>query len=505
MPSFVSASVFTLISALTSMVVGFVSSIALARILGADGAGIVAFCLWIAMTAATISDLGVPSILLRYVNRFSGRDLVGGAQPFGLKLTFQLATAVTAIAMLAYSIWFASDSEVSGHFVWAMTTLLFLAYTYSATSHAAARGRDQNPEIAKLTFFGCVLQLPGIIVGALLFGPAGGLFGHMLRYLPQALVYPKYAKTPSSSSVAVTKQMKHHGRNNWGSNLIGLLIWGRIEFLFLGYYESTTVIGYYAAGLALSGLVVQLPNQILVGLVPYLGRHHDNDDVTQINQTAQRVTRWLCFLVVPICFGGAAITAELIPLLYGEDFTPAANICALLLLFSFIAPLTQVPSAIISGRERSRFFLISTPFVGALSCISLAIVTPIYGGEGAALSRAAIHFVWLLTLGWYCWAHLSTKMVTPELLMIFLAGALCGGAAYSTLQVIDGIPGLLIAVPAGALSYFIVIRLTAALPRNELDTMMLNMPASIPGPVVRVVRVLLGLLSPKTSHPATRP
>jgi len=452
------------------------------------------------MTVSTISGFGVPELLLRYVNYFSSDDKPGGAQPRELKLIFLGSSAFAAAAILLYADVISIQESKEDPWIWVATSFLFLSYTFAVVTNSSARGRENHPEIARMTLFGCLFQLPGVIFGALLLGPVGGILGHTLRYLPQALLYRRYARAPEPGKSALSQNMKSYARNNWFSSVLGLLIWTRLEFLFLGLYQSATVLGYYAVALSLSGLVVQLPTQMLVGLVPFLGRHHDNQDLDQLKRTTQRVTRWLCFLAFPICLGGAAVAGDLIPLLFGSEFEPAVTIGAILLGTSFITPLTQIPSALISGRERSDFFVKATPVVAVFSVALLAAVVPFYGGEGAAVARSIVHLSWLIVLAWFSSRRLSIQMFTADVFKLFAAAVLCAATAYAVLQVIPGLPGLFLAVAAGAGAYLLATRVLGALPEEDANAMMQNIPASVPGPVVKTARRCLQWIAVGSHH-----
>jgi O-antigen/teichoic acid export membrane protein len=66
------SSLVNTVAGLLSLLAGLASSIVVARLLGVEGAGAVAYALWI-MTAATLaSDLGIPQALLRFAAQEEG-------------------------------------------------------------------------------------------------------------------------------------------------------------------------------------------------------------------------------------------------------------------------------------------------------------------------------------------------------------------------------------------------------------------------------------------------
>ena len=66
------SSLVNTVAGLLSLLAGLASSIVVARLLAVEGAGAVAYALWI-MTAATLaSDLGIPQALLRFAAQEEG-------------------------------------------------------------------------------------------------------------------------------------------------------------------------------------------------------------------------------------------------------------------------------------------------------------------------------------------------------------------------------------------------------------------------------------------------
>jgi O-antigen/teichoic acid export membrane protein len=501
MASFISSSASSTIAGLVSLTFGFGSSILVARMLGAEGTGSVAFALWIAMTAATLANLGVPSVLLRYMPTYDRPGNPGGGLTWLLLPYFTVPLLLTAVGMIGYAFWvefFVSNPDYTSA-IWTMTALLFVVYSTASLAEGAARGLNRFNETAKLTFYGCLLQVPMIALGGLLFGVPGAIAGYVVRHLPQAIRLKFYLKNRPVSEASVLGKMKAYGRNTWFSNATGMLVWSRAEFLFIGVYFTTTEIGYYAAGLTLAGLVVQLPTQMTAAVTPHIGAHHDQGQTERIVRTYHRVMRWLSLIIFPICFGGAAIMGELIPVLFGPDFTAAISMDRVLVLFAFLTALSLVPSTMISACERSDFYLYASPIMAVVSLASFAAIVPFTGGLGAAWVRTAVHGAWLVWLIIFCWKRLGLRLNIGDLLRIGLAAGLCAGAAYSTLFWIQGFLGMSTAVLLGALVYAIALRLLRVIPLEDIVALMNNLPSALPSSATHITyQALMLLAAPST-------
>lgn len=489
-----SASIISMAAGVGSLLFGFVSSVLIARMLGAHGTGLVAFAIWFGTIASTAAGMGLQNVLLRYMGAIEDPTRPGGGLARAIIGPFSLMITVASLAMLAWAgwQWFNGDQEMMA--VWAATAVFHLIFAYSSLALSAARGMNDFASSARKVFYGCLMQVPFVIVGAYFFGAAGALFGQMVRHLPTALSMRTYIAGPPPSANVVTPAMRKFQWNTWLSGLFGMLIWTRIEFVFLGLNHQAVDIGYFAVGMTLAGLVVQLPEQMSAALMPYFGRHHDNNDLEQLARSYRRVFRWVALVILPICFGGAAIMHELLPFVFGEGFAPAIPSAAILVGSACITAMTIFPSAMISARERSGFILWATPLVALIMISLLTVAVPSYGAVGAAVVRAAVHTLWLGILAVYCWKWLSMPAPVVDLLKIIASALLSGGAAYAVLEYQGGLVGLVLAVMAGGFIYLVSLRLSAAIPDEDMaaldDNLQSTLPASVFALTMRVLRLI---------------
>ena len=497
MANLLTASLISTMSGVLSLAFGFASNVVAARMLGAHGTGLVAFAIWFGTTAATVAGLGIQNMLVRYMasaddpvaaNRGLVRKLLG---PFSI-----LAIAVT-IGMLGWAAYQQILGDRAMTAVWVATAVFYFILAYASLTVGAQRGVRDFPATARQVLQGCMIQLPAVTVGAYFFGAAGAIVGQAMRYLPSALALRKFSVGPSTSVGVITPAMKSFSRNTWFSATIGLFIWTRIEFVFLAHNHEVADVGYFAIGMTLAGLVVQLPEQMSAALLPYFGKHHDNNDLGQLQRSYSRVYRWIGLFIFPVCFGGAAIMPELLPLVFGPEFEPAIPAASILLATACITAMTIFPSALISARERSDFFLWSAPAMAVLMVILLAVVVPSGGAVGAAIVRAVVHSGWLILLVGYSWGRLSIAPPVVDLLKIGASAAVCAFAAHLVLGVESGLFGLLLAVIAGALTFAVCLRVTSAIPEDDVEVLTYNLDNALPEPIAKLALIVVNLIAPK--------
>lgn len=505
MASLVSSSVLSTAAGIVSLVFGFASSVVVARLLGPEGAGEVSFALFIAMTVSLVANLGLPNVLLRYIPTYDRAGHPGGGLARVLLPYFAFPILLCAAGLAAYGAWSQASGEsgnYAGH-AWAMTVLLLISYGVASYSEGAARGLHRFGETTKLAFVGCLLQLPIVALGGYFFGVPGAIAGHAARHLPQALRVWHYVAGKPDPGTMVTPKMKALGRNSWFSAVVGMLVWTRVEFFFLGHFFGASEIGYYAAGLTLAGLVVQLPTQMLSGLTPHIGRRHDAGDAEGITRTYNRTMRWLSILILPICFGGAAVMGELLPLLFGAEFRAAVPMSQVLVAFACITALSTIPTMIIEACERSDIFVVISPIAAVVSVATFALVIPDGAGFGSAWARSGVHGFWLGILVWFCWTRLSIRLDIGGLMLVVIAAVLCAGAAYGVLLAVEGLAGLLLAIACGAIVYGISLRVLRVVPRDDVVALVVNLPSAVPRGLTDIVYRLM-LLVAATPHASNR-
>lgn len=501
MANLLTASVISTASGVVSLAFGFAANVIGARLLGVDGTGLLAFAVWFGSTAATVAGLGIQNTLLRYMGAAS-EPAAANALARKLLKPYSLGALAATLGMLGWAgyQWEQGASELAA--VWCATAVFYLVFAYSSISLGAARGIRDFAGSARQILQGCFVQLPAVALGAYFLGPAGAILGQMTRYLPSAFALRKYVRGPARP-VSVTPAMRGFGLNTWFSATIGIFIWTRIEFVFLAYNHELADVGYFAVGMTLAGLVIQLPEQMSNALLPYFGRHHDANDVVQLERSYARANRWVALFVMPICFGGAVVLPELLPLLFGTEFAGAVPSATILLATASITAMTILPSAMISAREHSSFFSWATPVLAIAMIGTLALVVPSGGAVGAAIVRAGIHSLWLVMLTTYCWRRLSMPAPVLDLVKIAISAALCALVAGLVLQVIDGLVGLLIAISAAALAYPVALRITSSIPAGDVETLSNNLGSALPGPMAPLAIRVLQLITPRQGGGAT--
>lgn len=467
------SSLISLAATSISLMAGFASSVIAARLLGPAGSGKVAYAIWIATSAAALADMGLPQTLLRNAGSLSGDGEAWKALVRTALRSFMFSVGLVTAAILAFAALNYIQRDARHAYFWIVIALLFLSYAFHVFSTAIARGRNQFGQTARTTVLGGALQIPLVFIGAWLLGPTGALIGYVARYLPQAFKLRGYIdRDIKPSREALTPEMLHYGRYIWLSDLIEILVLSRIEFLFLGFFLSSNSIGYFAAALGLAGLIEQVMLQISPALIVSFTEAHAKNDQQMLNSAYSRVIRIVALVMLPISFGGAAITPDLLPLIFGNAFEPAIPASATLLAFVWLAGISVIPWGIIGASGRSILLLRVQITSGILMILLLTALVPWMGLEGAALARAMIVTLTFILLGWTAQRHVQVAVPIAALAKTVFAAIICAAAASVGIYYLDGIAAIATAIPAGAIAYILAIRLLRLITPEDVRILM---------------------------------
>jgi len=480
------------------LVTGFACSIIAARILGPEANGIIAFSLWLATTGALVAELGTGVMLLRMLPQLRAEGYEAARRRgFAAYLAAPTILSTTALAVLYWIVFVASEEmhwADTAPSVAVVTGVLFVVQSVGAVSKNFLIGEQRLDTFFKLTTAASLVQLVTMLAGALLWKVEGALVGYAAG---QAVLFA-YALTivtkkrdlcdvPRgfllSSSLVLSIQY-----------LIDSVFLNRIELLFLQQFWSVHVVGYYAVSLSLANLALQLPVQLTGSLLPYYAqRRHSDESGAVPTEVFAGVIRALSYVTLPMSFGLAAVSTPLVVAVFGESFRPAGPIVAILALsappFVLMMTLSQYLLSLDLAKKRL-YTALTGGIVIVLGCLA---AVPQFGGEGAAAARVAGFTVMCLMMIRATGFGRALAPLYVALLKVAAASVVVAAVAVFVEQFVSGVPGIILAIIAGAAIYPVALRLLRGLP-DEDGLVMLNManalPQKIAGPARRAVLFL---------------
>ncbi|MFT4001225.1 MAG: polysaccharide biosynthesis C-terminal domain-containing protein [Rhizobium sp.] len=486
---------------LTLLATGFVCSIIAARLLGPEANGIIAFSLWLTATGALIAELGAGVTLLRVLPQLKGQGYSTEERRGFAAYLLQPTILATLILLAGYAAYYWDTERLhwagDASSVIVITGVFFVLQSLGAYSKNYLIGEQQLGAFLRITVTSSALQLATVLLGAIFFGVSGALAGYAVGQLPMFI---------ATLRIAIAR------RNSCGVGLSALIssslilsielinssiFLNRIELVFLQHYWGIEAVGFYAVGLSLANLALQLPVQLSGSLLPYYSEQMQARASNKLPvHVFAGVARSIAYITLPMSFGLAAIAPELVVTVFGPPFAPSGNMVALLSLTAVPYVCMLICTQYLYSLDRMRERTVIGGIASAIMVGGCLIAVPFYGGEGAALVRFVAYSSLCLLMVRRMEFEGSTRDMLVNLAKVTVAAILCAAAAYGFTQALTGVVGLVSAVIAGAVVYGVALRLLKAVPPEDIDILQ-KVATRLPARAHPIATQALALLAPR--------
>ncbi len=470
---------------------GFLSSVAVARLLGVQGTGIVAYAAWAVTIAIIVADVGIPGALARYLPELRARSGDGAAGGLTRMLLnpFLVSTAGIGTLFFSYAVglyWFHAlpnpwsvlpESFQDSPLFWALVALSCVAQSLASFAGGWLQGMQRFGDFARLAFLGSVVQIGGTAAGALAFGSAGALAGSALGALIPAWALLSAGTQGPALSVDLRRRVLRYTFETWGGYMVVAFFATRMEVFFLERSWGSHAVGLFTVSLTLSNLATQGPLLLTGTLLPHLAQRLGRGEEQEARALYATCLRIMALIVFPACFGTAAIAPVLLPAIYGASFAEAVPSATILVAGAALATCTSVAGTYANAAERTRFGLVLGLIGAVLSVVVGFAVVPAFGPIGAACGRVGIQTLIAASTMVYLYRNLAYRVPVLDLGRSALAALFCAVAARAVVTVEPSILGVAVAIVAGAAVYGIALRLLSPLPARDVERLRSSLSA----------------------------
>jgi O-antigen/teichoic acid export membrane protein len=495
-------SAFGTIAGVLAALSSVAASVVVAHSLGVEGTGVVAFALWMAALGAAIIDCGVQASLARYLPELTAAgcadEIHGLANALWRWLALSCAVTIAGFGGWAWWSWQAGTISGSDALLWGFVGLLCAVQALAGFTNGLLRGQQRFDRVAVLTIVSFVCQLCGVAAGSIAFGAAGAIAGYCAGSLVPAVMSLRYALPSRPPSRELMVRVRRYALYFWAAALSSTFVWSRAELFFLQRSTGSAAVGLFTVAVMLANLAAQGPVLLTAGMLPYFAQSFGQGAVSKMKEGYATGTRVLGFLVLPACFGLAAILPAVLPLMYGQAFADAVPAATVLVLFGGIGAISSVGASIVMAMDRSDFMFISGLVAAVLAVAAGLTVIPAFGLMGAAWARAAIQLAAVVMGSGFVFWRLGFPLPLFDLGRLLLAASLCGLAARSCLD-LNLAPrsvSLVLAVAAGAATYAVAVRALRALHPGDAERLRL-LCRRLPRKLAVICELGIGLLTPR--------
>jgi O-antigen/teichoic acid export membrane protein len=441
----------------------FIIGIVIARLLGPNGTGRLAYLLWLAETMNVVASFGLQTTAARFIADLRGQGSQNGVSALAHWLYVRyFALALIGSTLIAVCASLADFDEIR---LWQILAAYFLMQSLGNFYTAYLSGNQRFDVIARLNLTSSLVLILTTTVGTVLFGLGGAVAGYLAGALPNAIpsfrLFWAHIGYPGEVQKEVQKSLRRrclkYAVYTWAAALVSAMVWSRIEIFFLNQYCGAHMVAMFTVGMSLSSLATQGPLLLTGPLMPHFANLVGTGNQRALCSTYANSTRLLAAMLLPLCFGLVSITPALLPLLYGRSFAPAVPTAMVLIACSALSVAT-VGSSLIYGMERSSFIAAGGAVGAALSLLSCILVIPRWGTWGAAWCRCGVQTSMILLSFWYIQTRLSCPVPWRALARTFLAASVSAIPSYLIVRGCAGLGGITAAILLGACAYIAAAR-----------------------------------------------
>ena len=500
-PSFAKNTLLGFASGAAVALAGFVGNAVVARLLGPERLGVFAYVVWCVTVAATIASLGIDVVQQRFIPnlRAEGRGeeaegLIGATTRVSIS-----AMTVVGIVLVGYLLLPGRGAleGTSTGLVIGVAAVWFVTWKLGDLYLFYLRGEQRFGEVAKLSAVSALLKVSTFAVGAWLFGIPGALAGYIAGSLmPASRVYRLLRKKPRVEPT-LRREVVKFALGSWAVGVIGTLVFGRTQVVFLEHYSGLTAVGLFAAAVTIAEMAVQLPPMLLSALLPRFSEQHGMGAHDHMVRLYRTTTALIAMVIVPLCLGLAAVAPVLVPALFGAEYGGAVPAAVVLLIAAAISALGVTTLYLLYSTGKTAFLVISNG-LGLVVTIALGFVLiPRYGLMGAAWSRAIAQVLVVLLETWYVTVKLSFRP-PYRVLGAIMAAAVAAAAVADVISAQWGAAlSLVVSIPAAIIVYVAVLRTLSV--ASMVDQGLVNrLVERMPEHRRPMVRKLLKLPTPNT-------
>jgi O-antigen/teichoic acid export membrane protein len=385
-PSIAAGSARLLLSRVIASGSTFVAFLVLARALVPSERGAVAFVMTAGLVLAGLSSFGLDNATAIFASRWE-RDR--GVLLANLYL-FSLSAAALAAGAAAIALTLLPSIRPAG--VGAFELLALVVGTVGLRGIGAnaafllgcSRFRDQAVAYAAGPVVLCGLLGTAWLVHDVGVASSCGLWA-MAQVVGAmvGLVAVLRVQQPGRASIALAKRSLEFGIRAWGGSVANLLN-ARVDQVIMGLISTETALGVYAVAANASEVALYLPGMVALALIPTVARVEPIERV----ETTLRIFRSLLVLATAVVLLGLAC-APLIPVVFGQDYSPSVEPYILLLP----GAIPYVALSVLSG-SLAASMAPGRSSIGPVTALTVGIaldlmLIPSYGANGAAIAATA--------------------------------------------------------------------------------------------------------------------
>ena len=403
-------------SSIVILALHFFQNPIMARFLGPDGLGLFSMAMIIVSIIGIIAVFGIDSAIIKYVAEYKGKEqkekvysLVSSAF-----VTILIIGVITSLALFASSNIFASIFNMP------LLSLLLKIYAFAfpfSLMHGVIISYLNGLREMRYYAFIMILQasLALAFILALLMiglGVEGAMLGIVFAIIVTAsvatVIIKKFVRFTVSDYKKSTKILASFGSRMLGANFIAEIYYS-IDILMIGYFLTSTEVGYYAVAISLSRFFWLVPSSMATVAYPAISEYWAKDNHQAINKLIDRSTKYSACI---LAFAGMLViffAKDIVTFLFTPDFLPAVLPLTILIIGTVILGIIQSMGRVFPGVGKPGLTLKISAIRTVVAILLNMILIPIYGIIGAAVATTASYVLHTVIITYFLRTVLTIK------------------------------------------------------------------------------------------------
>ncbi|MDY6774446.1 MAG: oligosaccharide flippase family protein, partial [Candidatus Nanohaloarchaea archaeon] len=449
------------IGTMVSKAIMYFYRLVVARWLGPADYGLLSLALSVFWLSVTISHMGVPAGVERYVSDYIGREDEEGIKGMvyaGLGITLPWSLIVAAGVFLSAG----TISRLAFHepslaiYLKAFALGIPFQILYKNMEKVVQAFREFRYEVYVDRLFRSLATL-GVTLALfyLGFGLMGAVLAQLVSIVLSSLLILYFLESRVRSLFRSSTSPEFEPRKlvsfSWPlflSGVIGTFV-GKVDTFMLGYFDAARTVGIYNAALPTAQLLMVVGGTFSTALFPNVSQLYGRERKEDAIRLASTALKWMFSIVFPALLLMVLFARPGLRLLFGHEYVGAAVALSILGTAYFLNVMMNYAGSFIKAEDRTRLTALNTGAVSVLNIGLNYLLIPIYGLSGAALATAsAMAFGGFLAAFEVYYLFGVQPFELRRFAAPFLASVLSAGGVYAVTERLFRVTPVWVLVPA---------------------------------------------------------
>jgi len=473
---------------LFSVIGAFFTSVMVARVVGPEQLGHFSYIFMLTNYTAALAQFGLPGTIKKYMAEYLGRgepDVAHAIYRAALWIQILLSAGITVVAMLI--VMWKTDPAYRLMAVLLISSIAprLIGSVPSQANNAAERLKRNTVPALISAVFNIGFTLFSLWIGWGLAGVAIAYAGAAVidTFLKLIGVHQMLGPVPPGTlSPELKRRMFAYSGQGIALMLLNLTVWDKSDVIILGAMNpDIKQVTFFTIAFNIVDRLLTIPNTFAGSLNVTIMAQYDRG-VERLRELTVTGAKYAFLLAVPILVGMACISPVVVRLYSGKfDYSPMITVLAIVATLGISKAMISPPTALLQATENQGTLIWIGCICGGFDILLDFLLTPTYGAIGAAVANGLAQTAAAAAMWWRVRQLFGAGLRLGELGRIALSGAVMAAMVVLIVRAMGGLPGVALGVLAGALTWFVMLRLTRALHRHDGDRLR-NLSRVVPAP-----------------------